>query len=140
MKNGITKINSKLKNYSAQSKKTKVRANHTFKLNPELTTEKTELYMEPLKVWNLCLSGIMTIRTNGNQSFQYMIISGISDLAYTTYRVDNKRVIISHLTDQIGAPIKGVKVSILSQNYNPGNRRFEFIRSNDYTSNISTGE
>lgn len=31
--------------------------------------------------------------------------------------------------------MKGVKVSILSQNYNPGNRRFEFVKSNEYISN-----
>ncbi len=120
-----------IKNYLLKSKKLKS-SNHTFKQNPEFTTEKTELYMDPLKhgVYALLVHDNLT---NG-QSFQYMIFH-ISDLAYTTYHTGEKRVII--VSDRsIGAPLKGVTVSLLSQNYNPGNRRFEFIKSGDYTTNI----
>jgi hypothetical protein len=106
--------------------------NHTFKLNPEFIREKTELYIEPQKYGTYALL-VYDNLDKGNQSFQYIIFQ-VSDLAYTTYRVDNKRVlIVSDRTD--GVPMKGVKVSILSQNYNPGNRRFEFVKSNEYISN-----
>jgi hypothetical protein len=47
-------------------------SNHTFKLNPEFITEKTELYIEPQKYGTYAL--LVYDNQDKGQSFQYIII------------------------------------------------------------------
>ncbi len=70
-----------------------------------------------------------------NEVLQYVIIH-ISDLAYTSYVADNRRVfIVSNRTT--GQPVKGAKLTLMQQNYNPGNRRYDFVKTGTYTTDIN---
>lgn len=118
-----------IKNYLLKEKK-QSSASHTFNSNPEFTTEKTELFLNPLKYGTYAL---LVYDQNNNHIFQYIIFQ-ISDLAYTTYQSNNNRVIV--VTDRTsGATVSGVKVALFAQNYNPSNRQFEFIRTSEYITN-----
>ncbi len=61
---------------------------------------------------------------------QYIIFH-ISDLAYTSFIADGKRnfIVNNRVT---GQPVAGVKITLLQQNYNPSNRKYEFIKSGNY--------
>ena len=73
---------------------------------------------------------ILSTNKNSQEIFQYLIFN-ISDLAYITYHADKKRVII--VSDRTsGKSVKGVKVTLMSQNYNPGNRQYEFVPTGDF--------
>ena len=69
-------------------------------------------------------------KNDGAAAGQYLIFH-ISDLAYTTYIADGvRKVTVSER--QSGAPAQGVKVAFYEQNYNPGIRRYDYIKSGEY--------
>jgi uncharacterized protein YfaS (alpha-2-macroglobulin family) len=104
----------------------------SLKASPSLKVQKQEITLPELPYGQYAL--LMRAKNNekDKEIFQYLVFY-ISDLAYTTYASGNKRVYI--VSDRMsGKPLSGVKVSLHQQNYNPSNRKLEFVRTGEYLS------
>lgn len=79
---------------------------------------------------------IMAVSNDKEKEVLQYVIVHVSDLAYTSYVADNRRVfIVSNRTT--GQPVKGAKLTLMQQNYNPANRRYDFIKTGSYTTDVN---
>ncbi len=100
-----------------------------LKVSATLRQQRTEINLPSLPYGEYAI--LVRSDEKGQDLFQYVIIH-VSDLAYSTYIADGKRVFL--VTDRKkGQFLPNVKLTLYQQNYNSSNRRYDFIKTGSYT-------
>jgi hypothetical protein len=87
-------------------------------VSSEYNIQKTEWSMPGLKY------GKYAIVVEGNNTRQFIIFD-VSNLAYTTYEKENKRVVV--VSDRVsGAPVSNANVEVVQENYNYKSQKFDY--------------
>ncbi|MBK8626862.1 MAG: hypothetical protein IPN86_15245 [Saprospiraceae bacterium] len=101
----------------------------TLKASPSYQAQRQEFSFEPLGFGQYAL-----LVQSKEQAIKQYIIFHLSDLSYVSYLADGKRTFI--VSDRVsGLPIKDVNLTFYHQNYNPGNRKYDFVKSGEYLTN-----
>ncbi len=122
-----TRNQDEIRQYLMKSKKIHT-TNYSLKESKLFKTQRLEFSHTDLPFGQYALT--VTGMEKDNPIFQYLVFH-VSDLAYTSYMSGGKRVFI--VADRkSGNTLKGIKLALMSQNYNPSNRKNDFIRVGEY--------
>lgn len=117
-------------NYLISAKKVKEQ-NYKLKPSSDFNNQKQEFYFDGLNFGRYAL----VIQNKENDVKQYLIFN-VSDLSYSSLMANGKRLFF--VVDRItGLPVKDAVLTLYHQNYNPGNRKYDFVKSGAYKSDAN---
>lgn len=101
----------------------------TLKSSTNYKTQRQEFSIDALGYGKYAL----LVQSKDKTIKQYLIFH-VSDLSYSTFLADGKRTFV--VSERIsGLPVKGAKLIVSTQNYNPNTRRYDIAQSGEYLTN-----